>query len=145
MEIKSFEITGREEPRVRKFGWLSIVSCIALCVSTATISDGGDMNWTVHTVGATSFFIFALYMVLVASKIYRELYFQKPFISYWSYQVKKYCNEVIAFFLLIQLLMVVKVIDWGSFVEWAAAFYIMFFFLTLYWDFKDMDIMMIRK
>lgn len=71
LEIKSFEIVGREEKRVRKFGKLSIVSCIALCVSTATISDGGDMNWTVHTIGATSFFVFALYMVVVASKIYR--------------------------------------------------------------------------
>jgi c-di-AMP phosphodiesterase-like protein len=130
---------------VKKFGVLSIVSCIALCVSTATISDGGDMNWTVHTIGATSFFIFALYMVLVASKIYRELYAQKHFISSWSYQIKKYSNEIVGFFLLIELLMGLKLMDWGSFVEWAAAFYIMIFFLTLYWDFKDMDIMMIRK
>ena len=49
------------------------------------------------------------------------------------------------FFIGVQLLMMAKVIDWGSFVEWAAAFYIMFFFLSLYWDFKDLDMMMIRK
>jgi hypothetical protein len=41
--------------------------------------------------------------------------------------------------------MILKVIDWGSIVEWAAAFFIMAYFLTLYWDFKDMDIMLIRK
>lgn len=143
--MKTFELTGHDEPRVAKFGWLSITSCIALCVSTATISDGGDMNWTLHTVGATSFFILALYMVLVASKIYRELYAIKPFISEWSYQIKKYSVAIVGFFIGVQLLMAVKVIDWGSFVEWAAAFYIMFFFLSLYWDFKDLDIMMIRK
>jgi hypothetical protein len=130
---------------VVKFGWLSIASCIALCVSTATISDGGDMNWTVHTIGATSFFILALYMVIVASKIYRELYAVKHFISYWSYQIKRFANLIVGFFLTVQLLMMAKVMDWGNIVEWGAAFYIMFFFLTLYWDFKDLDIMMIRK
>jgi hypothetical protein len=50
-------------------------------VSTATISDGGDMNWTVHTIGATSFFIISVYMALVTSKIYRELYFKQKFIG----------------------------------------------------------------
>jgi hypothetical protein len=103
------------------------------------------MNWTLHTVGATSFFILAIYMVLVASKIYRELYSLKKFIPEWSYQIKRFSVEIVGFFLGVQLLMLVKVIDWGSFVEWAAAFYIMTFFLTLYWDFKDLDMMMIRK
>lgn len=116
-----------------------------LCISTATISDGGDMNWTLHTIGATGFFLIALYMVIVASKIYRELYVIKPFVPEWSYLIKKYTNFFIAFFLLIQLLMALQIIDWGSFVEWAAAFFIMAYFLTLYWDFKDMDIMLIRK
>jgi len=103
------------------------------------------MQWTLHTIGATGFFIIALYMVIVASKIYRELYVIKPFISYWSYQIKKYTNVFIVAFISIQLLMMVKIIDWGSIVEWAAAFFIMGYFLTLYWDFKDMDIMLIRK
>jgi hypothetical protein len=84
-------------------------------------------------------------MVLVASKIYRELYSQKHFISGSSYQVKRFSVPIVGFFIVVQLLMMVKVIDWGNFVEWAAAFYIMFFFLSLYWDFKDLDIMMIRK
>lgn len=130
---------------MKKFGPLSIVSCLALCVSTATISDGKDMNWTVHTIGATSFFIISLYMVVIASKIYRELYPIKPFISYWSYQLKKYTNLIVGIFLLIEILMAFKVMDWGSIVEWGLAFFIMFYFLSLFWDFKNMDIMLIRR
>lgn len=76
----SFELKGEQEQRVNKFGKLSIISCIALCVSTATISDGNDMNWTVHTIGATSFFLIALYMIVVASKIYRDLWSIKHFV-----------------------------------------------------------------
>lgn len=103
LEINSFEIKGEQETRVNKFGYLSIISCLALCVSTATISDGGDFNWTVHTIGATSFFILALYMVMVASKIYRELWVIKPFVSYWSYQMKKYTNFFIGGFIALQV------------------------------------------
>ena len=70
---------------------------------------------------------------------------RKAFVGEWSYQVKKYNNWIIGFFLSVQVLMMAKVIDWGSFVEWGLAFYIMLYFLTLYWDFKDIDIMMIRN
>lgn len=130
---------------MRNFGSLSIVSSLALCVSTATISDGGDMNFTLHTIGATSFFIITLYLIIVASQIYRELYFVKPFISSSSYQIKKYTNLIIGVFIVIQVLMALNVMDWGSIVEWGLTFFIMFYCLSLYWDFKDIDIMMIRK
>lgn len=56
---------------MRHFGPLSILCCLMLCLSTSTISDGGDMDWTAHTIGATSFFIIAMYMCLIASRIYR--------------------------------------------------------------------------
>lgn len=69
--IKSYEIKGQGEPRVNKFGTLSIISCLMLCLSTSTISDGKDMDWTSHTVGATSFFILSMYMCIVASNIYK--------------------------------------------------------------------------
>ena len=87
-----------------------------LCISTATISDGGDMNWTLHTIGATSFFVISIYLIIVASKIYRELYVIQPFISSWSYPLKKYVNEVVIVLLGIQVLMWTNVIDWGSFI-----------------------------
>lgn len=41
--------------------------------------------------------------------------------------------------------MMFKVMDWGSIVEWGLAFFIMFYFLSLFWDFKNMDIMLIRR
>jgi hypothetical protein len=69
----------------------------------------------------------------------------KPFISSWSYQIKKYVNVVAFALLFIQILMWTNVIDWGSIIEWAAAFYIMFYFLSLYSDFKSIDIMLVRK
>lgn len=103
------------------------------------------MNWTLHTIGATSFFLIALYMIKVASAIYRELWMIKHFIPWWSYQIKKYTDFFLGFFILLEILQALQVIDWGSFVEWGAAFFLMFYFLTLYWDFKNMDIMLVRK
>jgi len=97
--MKSFEINGYAEDRLKRIGPISLFACIALCVSTATISDGGDMNWTVHTVGATSFFILSVYMALVASKIYRELYSKQKFIGEISYQIKRYSVEIVGFHL----------------------------------------------
>lgn len=75
--MKCFEILGAPEKSLNSFGVLSIISCLFLCISTATISDGGDMNWTLHTVGATGFFIVALLLVLKASKLYRKLWSAK--------------------------------------------------------------------
>jgi hypothetical protein len=143
--IKSFEITGKEERRVRHFGPLSIACCLMLCLSTGTISDGKDMDWTSHTIGATSFFILAMYMCLTASKIYRELYYMdKTLCSKWSFIVKKYNFWAIVAFLGLTVLDALKVIDIGSFVEWAATFYLILYFASLYDDFKDIDIMMER-
>lgn len=100
------------------------------------------MNWTLHTVGATSFFIIAVWMVLRASKIYRNLWQHKHFCPEWSYQIKKYSNFIVAFIL--GSLLYSAFVDIGSFVEWFATFYIIVFFFTLYWDFKDIDIVMER-
>jgi hypothetical protein len=140
--IQSFEITGQAERRVRHFGTLSILCCLFLCLSTSTISDGKDMDWTSHTIGATSFFILSMYMCSVGAKIYRELYRIRPFCSKWSFMVKKYINWVIAFFLVLTVMDKFKLISIGSFVEWAATFYLIAYFFTLYDDFKSMDIML---
>jgi hypothetical protein len=42
-------------------------ACFMLCISTATMSDGGDMNWTLHSIGATGFFILILYLFVKLS------------------------------------------------------------------------------
>jgi len=144
--IKSFEITGQEERRVRHFGPLAIGCCLFLCLSTGTISDGKDMDWTAHTIGATSFFILAMYMCVVASKIYRELYYlDRSLCSKWSFMVKKYNVWAIVGFLGLTVLDSLKLINIGSFVEWAATFYLILYFASLYDDFKDIDVMMERK
>lgn len=145
MNIKSVEILGHSQDKLNKFGPLSVIATLMLCVSTATISDGGDMNWTLHTVGATSFFIIALYLIIIASKVYRDIWPHKHFCPYWSYQIKKYTNFVIIFILFIQIGSGLKWFDVGSFDEWFAAFFVMFYFLTLYWDFKNMDIVFARS
>jgi hypothetical protein len=130
---------------LQSFGKISFASALALCVSTATISDGGDLDWTSHTIGATSFFILAMYMCITASKVYRKLYVVKPFCSFWSYQIKKYTNFFVIGFIVLTILDAIKLIDIGSFVEWAATFFLLFYFLSLYFDFKNFDIMLIRK
>ena len=71
--MKCFEILGAPEKSLNSFGYLSILSCVFLCLSTSTISDGGDMNWTAHTVGATGFFIVAILLLTKSSKIYRHV------------------------------------------------------------------------
>ena len=101
------------------------------------------MDWTSHTIGATSFFILAMYMCIISSKIYRELYYQQPgFCSKWSFYIKKYTNWVVVFFLVLTFMDSWKLIDIGSFVEWAATFYLIGYFGSLYDDFKDMDVML---
>lgn len=143
--MKNFEILGAPEPKLESFGTLSTIACFALCVSTATISDGGDMNWTAHTIGASSFFVITLFQISRASKIYRNLWPSKRgFCPNWSYQIKKYSNFILLSIVVLQLLDMLKLIDIGSFVEWYAAFYTMAFVLTLYWDFEGMEIALTR-
>lgn len=103
------------------------------------------MNWTAHTIGATGFFIFALLLVLKASKLYRKLWSaRKHFCAEWSYQIKKYSNFITGSILLLMASDGLKLIDIGSFVEWYATFYLLVFFLTLFWDLKGMEIVLFR-
>jgi uncharacterized protein YybS (DUF2232 family) len=105
------------------------------------MSDGGDMNWTLHTIGASSFFLISLYICLKASAVYRSLWHKKKhFCSIWSYQIKKYANFLILILLILQIMTSFKVIDIGSAVEWFATFFLIIFMFTLYWDFKKMRI-----
>jgi hypothetical protein len=103
------------------------------------------MNWTLHTIGASGFFVLAMYMCRVSAKIYMKLYVKKQFCNWWSYQVKKYIDFVIVGFLVIQIIDSLGLYDVGSFIEWAATFYLIAFFFTLYFDFEHMGIMMQRR
>lgn len=144
--MKSFEIRGVEERRVRHFGPLSILCCLMLCLSTSTISDSKDMDWTAHTIGATSFFILAMYMCLTSSRIYRELYFiDNNLCPRWSFLIKKYNLWVIVGLLGLTVMDSYKLINIGSLVEWLATFYLILYFASMYGDFKEMDVMMERR
>ena len=99
------------------------------------MSDGGDMNWTLHVFGATYFFVVSLYMILQASAVYRKLWSHKHFCPKWSYQLKKYANFIVGIFIISSIQ---SFIDIGSFVEWAATFYLIIYFISLRWDCKDM-------
>lgn len=143
--MKCFEILGAPEKSLNSFGYLSILSCVFLCLSTSTISDGGDMNWTAHTIGATGFFIVAILLLTKSSKIYRKLWNAKRhFCPSWSYQIKKYSNFILGSVLVLQFSDMLKLVDIGSFVEWYATFYLLAFFLTLFWDLKGMEIVLFR-
>lgn len=53
-------------------GWIGALGAFGLAISTATISGGkGDMNWTLHTIGATSFFIVTIYNCFTVSSVYK--------------------------------------------------------------------------
>ena len=116
-----------------------------LCISTSTISDGKDMNWTLHTIGATGFFLIAIYMCSVASSVYRKLYLKKQFCNFYSYQLKKYINFFLIICIVIYIADALKLIHIGSLLEWTLTFYIMAFFFSLYFDFDQIDIMLHRK
>ena len=50
------------------------MSAFLLDLNTATVSDGGDMNWTLHVIGATGFFIVTFYNFIRISFIVENLY-----------------------------------------------------------------------
>ncbi len=72
--------------------------------STAAVSDGDDMNWTVHVIGATGFFIVVFYVILHANAAFKALWKVKPgFIPYWSYLYKCYSMIIIMIMLVLYL------------------------------------------
>ena len=131
---------------MRNFGWISTVACLLFALSTATISDNHkDMNWTLHTIGASGFFVVTLYLMLVASKVYRNLWKVKPFCSYSSYWVKKYCNFLLLGLITVALLDALKIVETDALGEWLATFFVMGYVLTLYWDFTDVNILLVKQ
>lgn len=108
------------------------------------MSDGGDMNWLLHIIGARVFFIISIWLVLSASKIYRILWVHEHFCPEWSYQIKKYSNFILIVIVILQIITMIDREDIGYFLEWFSTFYIMAFFITLYWDMKGFDMVLTR-
>lgn len=104
--------------------YASWVAAFLLCVSTATISDGGDINWTLHSIGATGFFLIMVVVLLISYRNYINIFNANPsFITKISFYIKTF----LAFTFIIEI--VIYVItktkphvfpDWsGNALEWA--------------------------
>jgi len=72
------------------FGTFSIVAALLLCLSTASISDGGDLNYPLYYWGSRLYWLLSLIMIVLAAGVYRDLYYISPFVPEWSYQFKNY-------------------------------------------------------
>ena len=85
----SFRILGSYNEKLDKLGLIGTIASAFLALSTASISDGGDMLWTWHSIGATGFFIIALYNCFAIGATYRKLWrVNRRFCPYFSYYYK---------------------------------------------------------
>lgn len=82
-------ITGSFNNKLDNVGLIGTIASGFLALSTATISGGRDMMWTWHSIGATGFFIIALYNCFSISSTYKQLWAQSPgFCNKYSYLYK---------------------------------------------------------
>lgn len=85
----SFKILGSYNKKLDNLGLIGTIASGFLALSTASISDGGDMLWTWHSIGATGFFIITLYNCFSIGSTYKKLWAQSPgFCPYLSYIYK---------------------------------------------------------
>jgi hypothetical protein len=66
-------------------GTFSILAAISLCLSTASISDGGDLNYDLYYWGSRVYWLFSLVIIVLAGGVYRDLYFMSAIVPKWSY------------------------------------------------------------
>lgn len=84
-----FKVIGQYNSKLENLGLIGTVASGFLALSTATISDGSDMMWTWHSIGATGFFIIAIYNCFSISNSYKKLWAAQPgFVPYYSYLYK---------------------------------------------------------
>ena len=143
--MKSFEFKGQADPRLQYFGLFSLAGCLLLCFSTAAISDGGDLNHPLYFYGSRFYWLLALIMIYLSGNIYRDLWSYKQFVPEWSYSFKKFAGFIALGLIVVYVLQELSVIDMGFYPEWIISLFIIFFILTLYWDLKNMDILLRRK
>ena len=84
-------------------------------------------------------------MMFRVAGVYRDLYHIKPFIPAWSYQFKNYGGLAAMGMMVVYALQEFSVINLGYYPEWIISLFIVAYVGTLYWDLKDMDILLRRK
>lgn len=124
---------------------MSVVACLAMCISAASVSDGGDLNYDLYYWGCYIYWGLSLWMLWKTSCSYRSLWAACHFVQEWSYQVKNYGGYIALGLLIGYALQLGGIIDSGYWLEWLISYLIIFYQLTLYWDLKNMDLLLRRK
>lgn len=143
--MKSFEFKGEADERLEYFGRLSVIACISLCISTASISDGGDLNHEFYFYGSRIYWVLALYIMFRSSAIYSDLWSINHFIPQWSYKIKAHSGWISILLISTYAMQFMGLLNFGYLHEWIISFFIIFYVSTLYWDLKNVDILLRRK
>lgn len=96
------------------------------------------MNWTLHVIGATGFFIVILYLFTVITGVITKIWKLKPgFIPYYSYLYKKCVNPAIGGMIVIYLISQLsggKYPDLGNVIEYVATAIVLLYVGTFSFD-----------
>lgn len=84
-------------------------------------------------------------MIYKASGIYSDLWALNHFVPNWSYKVKSYSGIIAVVLVVTYALQLIELLNFGYLHEWIISFFIIFYVLTLYWDLKNVDILLRRK
>lgn len=122
-----------------------MLGCVLLCWSTASISDGGDLNHEFYFIGSRGYWFFALLMIFRASQIYNDLWTYSHFVPGWSFKLKSYSGSVAVGYVVLYGAHLIELVDFGYLPEWFISFFIIFYVLSLYWDLQNIDILLRRK
>ncbi|KAL4497957.1 hypothetical protein ABPG72_014814 [Tetrahymena utriculariae] len=114
-----------------------------LCLSTASISDGGDMDWVPHIIGATGFFITIVFVIGVCTENYIKIYKANPkFIPFYSFVIKIVFQVIILIFVGLYLYgqLGKNAPDWlGNAVEWILTLLVILYIGTFAIDLNNVE------
>jgi len=108
------------------------------------------MNYTLHSIGATGFFIMILIVFGYHNKAVLKFWSVKPhFINLYSYLYKK--NIFLFGIILLGIDILSKIFKHefphytGNIIEWTATFAVLIYLLTLALDLKDISVYFVNK
>jgi len=123
-----------------------------LMMSTAAMSDGDDMDWLIHVIGATGFFLMVLYNMIITINYIEEIWKISPgFIGKLSYNLKVGTKRAIYF---LGLCLVGKLYpplsailpkDFGNILEWVATGVVMVGLISFGLDFRGVEVYLAKN
>ena len=63
----------------------------------------------------------------------------------WNFKIKSYAGYISVVLAVAYGMQLLNMLALGHLVEWLISYFIVFYMLTLYWDFKKIDILLARK